>query len=118
MDEYFAQLYSYEARREYEEWLDREMEKEWNETDDILQERLPMGKTIDYFKIVRADGAIFDIVAAENSQQAHDESHPDWLVRMTLQVKPATQDEWWTWRTMNWSQIDSMEREMAGLDRF
>ena len=113
MDGYFAELDSYEDRAEYEAWLERE----WDKTDDILQERFPM-KTIDYFKIVRCDGSVLDIVTADSAEQAHDESHPDWKIRNTLRVKPATHDEWWTWRTVNWNQIDSMEREMAGLDRF
>lgn len=72
-----------------------------------------------FFKVVREDGGIFDIVQADNVRLVE-------LQTMVLVGKKyndfkfveCTRDEWWSWSVMDWREIDRMENDMVSLDAF
>lgn len=72
-----------------------------------------------FFKIVREDGGIFDIVQSDNARLLA-------LQTMVLvgeryngfKFVECTRDEWWSWSVMNWREVDRMENDMVSMDTF
>lgn len=68
-----------------------------------------------FWKIVREDDGIFDIVSAESMEDAA-------LAVRTMfrqwDIVETTQDEWWSWSTVNWNEVDRLENDMVSLDTF
>ena len=72
-----------------------------------------------FFKIVREDGGIFDIVQSDNARLLALQT----LVIVGERVNgfkfvETTQDEWWTWSVTNWHEVDRMENDMVSMDTF
>lgn len=60
-----------------------------------------------FFKIIREDGGVFDIVREPET--------PDVF---PFKAVECTQDEWWSWSVVNWREIDRMENDMVSMDTF
>lgn len=68
-----------------------------------------------FWKILREDDGIFDIVSAESMEDAA------LAVRAMFcewHIVETTQDEWWSWSTVNWNEVDRLENDMVSLDTF
>lgn len=68
-----------------------------------------------FFKIVREDGGIFDIVSAKSVEDAARSTRS---MFRPWSIVESTQDEWWSWRIINWGEVDRMENDMISMDAF
>jgi hypothetical protein len=63
-----------------------------------------------YFKIVRADNGIADIVSARDENQAWEIAHYDG--RLNFRIAECERAVWWTWTVTNWAAVDALENDM------
>lgn len=68
-----------------------------------------------FWKIVREDGGIFDIVSAKSVEDVELSTR---AMFRQWDIVETTQDEWWSWSTVNWNEVDRLENDMVSLDTF
>lgn len=73
-----------------------------------------------FFKILREDGGVADIICDENAERAEMRAmfRPWHNAFCNFRVVETTRDEWWTWSVTNWAEVDRLEADMTSLDTF
>ena len=72
-----------------------------------------------FFKIVRQDGSVTDIIADETAECAEIQAvFRSCNAHLNFRAVECSRNEWWSWSVIDWRQVDRLENDMSAMDTF